>query len=55
LITFKRRPADDKRELRRRSIKGTWKVVSVKPAGTKPSDPAPGQTWVIGADTITWA
>ena len=55
LITFKRRPADDKRELRRRSIQGTWKVVSVEPAGIGPTDPAPGQTWTIGADSITWA
>ena len=52
LVTFKRRPADDKRELRRRSIQGTWKVVSVEPAGTGSTDPAPGQTWTIGADSI---
>jgi RNA polymerase sigma factor (sigma-70 family) len=54
LLTFKRRPPDDLRDLRRRSIQGSWEVVSVEPPGPQPLSPKPGQTWVVGPDSIHW-
>jgi RNA polymerase sigma factor (sigma-70 family) len=54
VIVLKRRTDSELRELRRSSMEGTWKVVSVEPPGPQPLSPKPGETWIVGPDWMKW-